>query len=376
MGLRSSVTLSAAVSALLLSLSACGGGSDNSQIKSDKDCPIVMKGDLKSIASHAEIVRCAEKLGGVRILTAVDDTEAVQKEFTAAYPKIKVDKVEYFSGSDTWQRFLLEADADSTGTWDVVQVPPELYGRFRDQFVDDWDLLGMAQSGTLDIPVKMIDPKSRKVAATATIMGGIAYDAGQVDPADIPTTWEGFLDPRWSSQNTRLAMDVRPSNMAPLVVNWGLSRTVKYAGGLAAQKPILTRGQTDALTRVAAGESAIHILSNYHSALGVQEDNDANSSFKIALIDPVPVRLTETLGVFKPNISKNPYAALLFIEWMASDAGQKLLDREPLRSSMYGQGQVAQMLKGHEVSVMDFSVFDKAEGWMTAITKGMGLPTS
>lgn len=198
----------------------------------------------------------------------------------------------------------------------------------------------------------------------------ILEKAKQVPAAQVPKTWDDLLKPEWKGK--KMVVDVRTSNIAPLVPEWGLEKTVDYARKLAAQEPIWDRGQTAALTKVAAGELAMHSFSNYHSALRAQA-KACEQDIKVDLLEPIPIRISETLGVLKT--AKRPYAGLLFLEYRARPEAQQILDDVEIKASIYGPGgKLKNVIEGKKVSVADYAHFEKMESYMAKIVEAFGFP--
>jgi hypothetical protein len=73
--------------------------------------------------------------------------------------------------------------------------------------------------------------------------------------------------------------------------------------------------------------------------------------------------------------ASHPHAALLFIEHMASPEGQKVIDEyEPIKSSIYADGEVARVAKGKKVSVNDHRTFQNTPKWMKMVVEAYGFP--
>jgi ABC-type Fe3+ transport system substrate-binding protein len=372
--------------AACLGITSCGsGGSNSSQSGPQQVAPTELPANLPPeirqaaeqaqqrgmlfLTSHDEVVQKAKEGPALNGFVSSDVAEKIAQAFTAktGIPA----KLEDFSGTDAYQRFLLEADSGALQDIDIQQAPPEEYEQFR-ALMAPYDILGMAEAGILNIPTEMIDPENRNVVAVGSQIAGYAYNPKMLNQKDIPTTWEGFCDTGFL-QGQKFMLDLRPSNMAPLVAEWGMDRVLNLAKCLKATDPILTRGTTDALTRVSAGEVPLHIFTNYHSTLRAMED--AGDNLAVGLIDPVPVRLSNALGVMNDKIAKNPYAALLLIEFMASAEGQALLDEDPLKSSIYSpDSKVAAAAKGHKTSGAGLDNYVKMEDWMDQIANTLGFP--
>ena len=328
------------------------------------------QGGFKTIASRDELAEKARQEGRLRVLASLDP-EGIKKlvaAFKQRYPSIDL-YVEEFTGTDSYQRFLLELQSGTVGDWDVGYVPPEYYSQFE-AYIDKYDLLAMAQQGVLQIPPQMVDPTYRNLVTFGSQAAGISYNPRRVPPEQAPRTWEDLLRPEWKGK--KMVVDVRPSNIAPLVAEWGLDKTLDYARKLAAQEPIWDRGQTAALTKVAAGELLMHTFSNYHSALRVQA-RASEQDIKVELVEPVPVRISETFGVLKT--ARRPYAALLFLEYMASPEAQQILDEVELKASIYGSGgRLKRLIEGKKTAVADYAHFEKMEDYMARIVEAFGFP--
>ena len=101
---------------------------------------------------------------------------------------------------------------------------------------------------------------------------------------------------------------------------------------------------------------------------------DVLGNVQFVILEPVPVRLSSEQATLAT--SKNPHAALLWLEWMASSEAQKLIDEhEPLASSFHVQGSaVGQELKGKKLSVVSWDQNEKMELWIAKIFEAYGFP--
>lgn len=378
----------AAVLAITAAAAACGGGAaapaptapaptvaapdQGSELPADVQAAAdaaAAKGML-FVASREEIIANAEAVGELNILISVNSFQQIQDAFSAAYPNLEV-YIEEFTGTETYQRFSLEAAAGAIQGWDVAYNPPEYYDEFT-QLLAPYDIFGMAEVGILDIPLGMIDPDRRNTVAVSSQLAALAYNRDLIAPEDVPRQWEDLLDPKWSGN---FMLDIRPSNLAPMVPLWGEERTLEYARGLAANSPIWSRGQTAQLNDINIGEYAMLAFANYHSGVRAQE-RDPSGKLEMVLLEPVPVRIGEVLGVFGPDIASNPWAALLFIEWMAGAEGQMFLDADPLKSSIFADtGRIGNLVRELEVSVVDFNHFSRMDRYMGDIVEAFGFPT-
>src|SRR5712691_10544760 len=81
---------------------------------------------------------------------------------------------------------------------------------------------------------------------------GVAYNTKLVRRADLPGTYEGFLDPRWEGKLGIEAGDI--AWLAGIVKFWGEDRGMRFFERLAAMKPDVRTGLTLLTQLVAAGE--------------------------------------------------------------------------------------------------------------------------
>ena len=92
------------------------------------------------------------------------------------------------------------------------------------------------------------------------------------------------------------------------------------------------------------------------------------------LLEPIPVRLSESVGVI--STSRYPHAALLWIEFLASAEGQKILDEvEPYGASVYGPGSIqGQEIKGKKISLVDWDHYTKLGDYQNKVVAAYGFP--
>jgi len=324
---------------------------------------------LQFALNHDEIVANAKKEAALRVLHSFQPPamNAMRDAFVKKYPFIKL-SYEELTGTEAGQRFLLEQKAGAQHNWDVIHLSSDTY-REHFPFLLKVDLLGMAQSGVLQIIPKMIDPDARNTMAVSTTVGAVAFNKDLLPAAQVPKNWEDFLRP--DLKGRKFLVELRPNNLAALVPAMGKEWVLNYARRLAAQDPVWVRGVSKSLTSMASGEHALHQLLYWHN---VAEFKTKAKNIDYVLIDPVPVRLTEPYGIAKG--SQHPYSAMLFLEFLSSAEGQKIIDDiEPLKSSMFFPGaKVEQAIRGRKVSLIDWKQLDEVAGIMQEIIAAYGFP--
>lgn len=321
-------------------------------------------------ASRDEIVVKAKQEGTLRVISSLD-TESfkpMMESFTKKYPFIKL-RMDEIGGPEALQRFLLELKAGMVKDIDTSEASSEFYVENAAHAMKI-DILGMAQQGVLGINPKMVDPEYRSLVSVASSICSIAYNKNRMAPEALPEKWEDFLKPEFKGR--KFIADIRPQCMASLMAGMGEEWVVKYARQIKDQQPVWLRGNARAMSAVATGEQSLHQMTFYNSCMDAAR-KDPTKSLACKIIEPAPVYLRETQFIIKNAL--HPHAALLFIEHMASREGQKILDdHEPIKSSVYADGEVARLLKGKKVSVNDHRTFLSTPKWMKLVVDAYGFP--
>ena len=254
--------------------------------------------------------------------------------------------------------------------WDAGHLSGELYEGYQ-PYLKKFDILGMARHGVLRIPSAIIDPVNRNVVAVNSGMQVIAYNKKLRAAEKVPETWEGFVQPEFKGR--KFTADIRPTEIASLVPAWGLEKTLDFARKIAAQEPVWVRGATRTLTAMAAGEYSLFLGPNFNTVMRAMK-KDPTGTLDLKVIEPVPVRLTETLAVLAS--SERPYTALLWIEFQASAKAQKIVDDlHPYGASAFIPGSAQEKLvRGKRTSVVQWDHFSKLGEYQAKVVEAYGFP--
>ncbi len=323
--------------------------------------------------NHDEILSKAKNEPKLRVLATLEGSLKVTADaFKKKYPFIDL-QVETFRTVDESQRFLLQVKAGAAKDWDIIKTTPTFYSEWLPHLLKV-DLLGMAEHRVLDIPAKMIDPKNRNVIALGARLAVVTYNKDLVPPGQLPKSWEDMLKPEWKGR--KFATDINPAEIAALVPAWGLEKTLNYAHQIASQEPIWSRGASRSATAVTAGEIPLLLFGASYSIAVRAQRKDPRGTTQFALLEPVPVRHTLEQAIL--STSRNPHAALLWLEFMAGAEAQKLIDEhEPLVASLYSKDSAAeQALRGKKLSVVSWENNEELEQWITKIAEAYGFPTA
>jgi spermidine/putrescine-binding protein len=321
--------------------------------------------------SRNEIIAKARKEGRLRALSSLEagTIKAMAEAFRAEYPFLTV-HVEELTGTDANQRFILEMKSGRATSWDVAHLATDHYNDYH-PYLKNFDLWEMSQQGVLRIPQRMIDPATRNIIASTSTLQVIAYNKKLLAPGKVPETWEDFLKPEFKGQ--KFVADIRPTEIAALVPAWGIEKTLEFARRLSAQQPVWVRGGTRVVTAITLGEYALFIGPNYHTVKRAQA-KDPKGSLELKILEPVPTRLSDTTAVLAT--APNPYAGLLWLEFLASPRGQKIADDvEPYGASIFVPGFVQeQATRGKKLSLVDWQHLAKMPEYQLKVVEAYGFP--
>ena len=326
--------------------------------------------------NRADIIAKAKQQGGkIRVLSSLDPElfPHMTASFKKKYPFLDATMME-ITGLDANERFLLELKGGVAKDFDVVQLAPERYPEYL-PYAKRFDILGMAEQGVLGIEPKMVDPKNRTVVSLATVLFVAAHNKNMLPADKVPTTWDGFLKPEFKGR--KMMVDIRPIMYSTFAAcpdqGMGIEWMVNYARQVRDQQPIWVRGYSRTLTSMNVGEYALHSGVYYHTVMRMMQKTPQNN-LELKFIEPVPATLFEAEMVL--NSSRNPHAALLFLEHQAGAEGQKIIDeREPLKASLYSPGSVAaKQLKGKKVCLNGYDTLQQSSSWEKMALEAFGFP--
>jgi iron(III) transport system substrate-binding protein len=145
---------------------------------------------------------------------------------------------------------------------------------------------------------------------------GVAYNTRLVRRAELPPTYEGFLDPKWKGRVGLEAGDV--VWLAGIVRQWGEPRGMEFFNALAQMRPDVRSGHTLLTQLVISGEIPVG-LTVYSSSVEAGKRSGAP-------IDWLPVQpvIAQPLGIGLAKRAPHPHAALLFADFVLSPEGQGL----------------------------------------------------
>ena len=146
----------------------------------------------------------------------------------------------------------------------------------------------------------------------------VAYNTAKVKRAELPSTYDGFADPKWKG---RLGLEATDAEwMATVIKARGADDGTAYFRRLASLRPAVRRGHVLLAQLVAAGEVPVG-LTTYHSNVLPLKRKGAPIDF--APVQPVVAR---PQGIAIARNAPHPAAAALFVDFVLSPEGQRLLE--------------------------------------------------
>jgi len=324
-------------------------------------------------SNHDDIVAKARKEAKLRVMSTLETAvaKAMREGFKKKYPFIDV-QIQEFGSVDENQRFLLELKAGVVKNYDVNRAYTDFYDQYF-PYQKKFDILGMAEHKVLNIPPKLVDPQQRDLVAVGSNITVVAFNKKLISAEKVPDHWEDFLKPEFKGK--KFVLDVRPLPVGMLVPAWGLEKAVDFAKKLNAQQPVWGRGHTRVMASLQAGEYPLFLGPNY-GAVRRSQMKDPTGVIGMKTPEPIPVRLHEANGVL--TNAQYPYAGLLWLEYMASPEGQKIMDEQwPFGASLFTPGSAQEdVTRGKKLSLIDWSHYTKLDDYINKAVEAMGFPSA
>jgi iron(III) transport system substrate-binding protein len=309
--------------ALVLALSACGGGTG------EDDAP-----EVSSAAEGEVSTTDADLLGGEEAVTAMQDlyeaAKAAGETTVNVYGPGEQDKAKLYEVFS--QRF---PDIAVTGTY---LVGPEFDAKIQAEFASGQHVADMVQAGDTSVAPQLVqgkyqefrpvtsealdgfaDPTGHLTAATGATFGFV-YNTNLMKEADAPQGWDDLTAPALTGKMT--AEEVTRNGGAFGTVNhllWDGRYTEDYLAALAGQQIAFQSSGPVAGAAVATGQYAVNPFYPYSFYL-----RDKAQGAPVAFVFP-----TEGGAHISPHYlglltdAPNPNAAKLLMTWLFTPEGQQ-----------------------------------------------------
>ena len=235
--------------------------------------------------------------------------------FEKQYPEIKV-QYSRATNSDVALKITNEARAHRVQA-DVFDGTNSIYPLLDAKLVASYHPKAAA-----DYPADLKDP-----AGMWTVMNVFflttAYNTNMVKPNEVPKTYDDLLDPKWKG---KIAWTNDPTPQGPpgfihnILTAMGQEKGMAYLKKFAAQEPVfIPASQRVVLDKVIEGDYPVAVMTfNHHAVISAAKGAPVNWIKMEPLSESINL-----IGLLKD--APHPNAARLFIEFVLSDAGQKVL---------------------------------------------------
>lgn len=152
-----------------------------------------------------------------------------------------------------------------------------------------------------------------------------SYNYDKVDPADIPTDYLDFADPKWKGI---ISMEQGDYDWYMAMVDYYLAQGMSQeeiddAFTKIASNARIANGHSDQVQLLAAGQFGVALSTYYHHVEGAIEDGAPVTwgGDGRPIVQPIIMRLN---GMAIMSHAPNPAAATLFLDFILSDEGQEI----------------------------------------------------
>ncbi len=177
------------------------------------------------------------------------------------------------------------------------------------------------------VPARFSDDEGQWVGTSGRARV-VVYDASLVDPGDLPSTEDGFVDPVWNGR-----VGIAPTNgsflafVATKILVDGQDATLAWLDGMAANHSPKYPKNSPIVVAVNAGEIDAGLVNHYYllRALAENPDETGKNHF-FAIATPGSLVMPAGAGVLASSDSVD--AAHQFIEFLLSDESQRYFAEE------------------------------------------------
>ncbi len=360
---RRILSLSSFALASLLSLAACGAGSEPQAVGPEPTGPVTACDDaaLKALYDKAKT-----ETGPARwyYTSPPEQVDQIKAAFEKEFPEVKLDYVQLIgAGGVVSARFIQESTAGQP-TADVmtgsVEEVPELRKR---------GLIGELTASELGIKAPALLPAPDAVHQLL-VPGVVVRNTTLVDDGQVPKSWDEMVAHKWDRGFGAWQF---PYAYVSLASVWGEEKAKEYVEKVAALKPFLYQSNFPLSADVGAGKIAIG-LGKYHPTLPTIE---AGAPVKISLLDPVPA---DTMYAYLNAHSPRPNRARLFLAWTLCGSGAKAVEDAIGAGNDLVEGtRTHELLKGHKIAeypIKDAGTVSKLLAEFTPILQQGGTPVT
>jgi iron(III) transport system substrate-binding protein len=172
----------------------------------------------------------------------------------------------------------------------------------------------------------------------------LGWHTKQVKKQDVPKSYEELLNPKW--KGGLISLDTEAYGMFEgLKGAWGKEKALAYFKRLAAQEPVLKRGNTERVQLAVAGEYPLIIAYNQT----IQRMTSRGAPIDWLPLEPAVTQVNPVMIAAK---SPHPNAARLFYDFILSKEGQEMLkgmQRIPVRKDV--EPDPPRLFRGFKIAI-------------------------
>jgi iron(III) transport system substrate-binding protein len=291
------------------------------------------------------LVAGAKKEGVATLYTSLAPSES--RPLAEAFEKKYGVRIEVWRAlsEQVVQRAINEARAKRF-TLDTVETNgPEMEVMSRENLFAEFHSPHLA-----DIPASAI-PKHRQWIPDRVNFFVVGFNTNKVKEAEIPKSYEGFLDPKWKGRIAVESTDVEW--MATLIKL--MPKGMAFFKQLSAMRPDMRKGHVLLAELIASGEIQVGL-----TAYSANIESLKRRGAPVAWVPVEPV-VARAQGLAVARNAAHPHAALLFVDYVLSREGQELLlslGRTPVNTKTRGNE-----IKFNYTMVDPSTVLEEAEKW-------------
>ncbi len=268
-----------------------------------------------AIAADQAMIDAAKKEGEVNWYTTQIVNQFVRPAITAFEKKYGI-KVNYFraNATDIALKVMAEGKAGKLQA-DVVDGTATSVMLRREDLVMKWVPENKFEK-------QFVDPDGYWIASNFYVLTP-GYNTEMVKKADVPKTYADLLDPKWKGKmlwNATNSASAGAGFVGTVLLSMGEEKGMDYLRALAKQNvvSVATSGR-QVLDQVIAGEYPIGLqIFNNHASISARQGAPSGWA-PLETSAAVIATISVTKGTARPN------AAKLFMEFVTSEEGQKLL---------------------------------------------------
>lgn len=323
---------------------ACGGGAGGPAVAS-------APGAASPTGVAKPLYEQARKEGQVVFYSADDapTLDRLRKAFAARYPGIDVLGQEG-QGQDAREKIIAEQAAKRVVA-DVVSAGGNTMADLGEQ-----GYLEPYQSREVANLLPGIADKKGFVNPRYVNVYGITINTKLIGPQDEPKRWKDLADPKYKG---KIAIQDPRGSGGGLYVITGLLETYgdAFLADLAKQQIAFARNNAQGMTDVVRGERGIHMSASANDSLTARKEGAP-----IKFLQPAEGMVLIPIGLAVVKNAPHPNASRLFIDWLLSEEGQKVVaeTNTPARKGIAAKDTPAD-LSNVKVLVMKYDGSDRKE---------------